>query len=208
MVNVRDRKCRTEGCGTIAVFGVAGTRSAEYCSQHAPDGMIDVRNRNCTTEGCSKRPSFGVAGTKTAEYCAEHAQDGMITVQNRKCKTEGSSMIAACGVVRTKTAEHYVQHNRPRCGVEGYRGRGIALNHYGKEPIGDPCPSGSKHKTVFFPLVQAKPLSGGSRGSRKQVRDINIAPTASEAVANSEMNGLKSAVEGDSSVKTEVQVSF
>ena len=112
--------------------------------------MIGVKNRTCTTEDCSKRPSFGAAGTKTAEYCAQHAQDGMINVNKIKCPTEGSGMIAACGVARTETAEHYVQHSRPRCGVEGCRGRGIGHNRYGKGFIDDANPSESKQKTFFF----------------------------------------------------------
>ena len=59
MVNVFRRKCR-----------VAGTKTVEYCAQHAPNGC----SRKCRTGGCGKKPSFGVAGTKTAEYCALHAR--------------------------------------------------------------------------------------------------------------------------------------
>ena len=65
MINVSGRKCRNERCGKRALFGVAGTKTAEYCAEHAFDGMIDVYNRMCRTEGCRKRPSFGVASTKT-----------------------------------------------------------------------------------------------------------------------------------------------
>ena len=61
----QSRRCRTEGCGKIPSFGVAGTKTVEYCLQHATDGMVDVKSRKCRTEGCGKRPSFGVAGTKT-----------------------------------------------------------------------------------------------------------------------------------------------
>ncbi|CAM9611778.1 unnamed protein product, partial [Ascophyllum nodosum] len=72
MVSVKDRKCRTDGCGKCASFGVAGTKTGEYCAQHAPDGMVNVCSRKCKTDGCSKQPSFGVAGTQTAMYCAQH----------------------------------------------------------------------------------------------------------------------------------------
>ena len=68
MVDVESKKCRTEGCGKIPSFGVAGTKMAEYCAHHAPGGMINVRSRKCRTKGCGKKASFGVAGTKTAEY--------------------------------------------------------------------------------------------------------------------------------------------
>ena len=68
MVNVKSRKCRTEGCGKQPSYGVAGTQTVEYCCQHARDGMVIIySSRKCRTEGCGKKPSYGVAGTKTAE---------------------------------------------------------------------------------------------------------------------------------------------
>ncbi|CAN0228026.1 unnamed protein product, partial [Ascophyllum nodosum] len=75
MVNITKTKCRTEGCGKQPSFGVAGTKTKEYCSQHAPDGMVDIKSRKCRTKGCGKIPSFGVAGTKTKEFCSQHAPD-------------------------------------------------------------------------------------------------------------------------------------
>ena len=110
MVNVRSRKCRTEGCGKKPSYGVSGAKTAEYCAQHAPDGMIDVKNRKCGTEGCGKTPSFGVAGTKTAEYCAQHAPGGMVDVYNRKCRTEGCGKIPSFGVAGTKTTKYCARH--------------------------------------------------------------------------------------------------
>ena len=80
-VNVESRKCRTEDCGKRPSFGVTGTKTAEYCAQHVPDGMVDVKSRKCKTKDCRKCPSFGVAGTKIADYCAEHALDGMVGIR-------------------------------------------------------------------------------------------------------------------------------
>ena len=54
----------------FCTIGVAGTKTAEYCVQHAPGEMVNVKNRMCKTERCGKQPSFGVAGTKTGEYCS------------------------------------------------------------------------------------------------------------------------------------------
>ena len=45
MVDVKSKKCRTEGCGKRPSFGVAGTKNVEHCAQHAPEGMVDVRSR-------------------------------------------------------------------------------------------------------------------------------------------------------------------
>ena len=74
MVNVKSRKCKTQGCVKASSFGVAGTKTAEYCEQYAPDEMVDIKSRKCRTQGCGKGPSFGVAGTTTAEYCAQRAK--------------------------------------------------------------------------------------------------------------------------------------
>ena len=63
MVDVKSRKYRTEGCGKLPSFGVAGTKTVKYCAQHASKGMVDVKSRKCRTEGCGKRSFFGVAGT-------------------------------------------------------------------------------------------------------------------------------------------------
>ena len=80
MVDVKSRECKTHDCGKIPSFGVAGTKTAEYCAQHDPDGMVNVFRMKCRTEGCGKWPSFGVAGTKTGKYCVQHAPDGMVNV--------------------------------------------------------------------------------------------------------------------------------
>ena len=54
-------------CGKRSSFGVAGTRKAEYCAQHAPDGMVNVRYKICRTEGRHKQVRFGEVYTKTSE---------------------------------------------------------------------------------------------------------------------------------------------
>ena len=80
MVDVKNRKCRTDGCGKGPLFGVAGTKTLQYCAQYAPDGIVNTDSRKCKTGGWGKGPSYGVAGTKTTEYCAQHAPDGMVNV--------------------------------------------------------------------------------------------------------------------------------
>ena len=94
---------------------MAGTKTAEYCVQHAPDGMVNVDSRKCRTEGCRKQPSFGVAGTKTTEYCAQHAPDGMVNVCSRKSRTEGCGKRPLFRVAGMKTAEYCAQHASDIC---------------------------------------------------------------------------------------------
>ncbi|CAN0382768.1 unnamed protein product [Ascophyllum nodosum] len=182
MVNVCSRKCSTEGCGKQPSFGVAGTKTVQYCAQHAPDGMVNVYSRKYRTEGCGKKPSFGVAGTKMAEYC--------------------------------------IQHVRLQYGVKG----NVSRHHSEKETIDNVIPSGAKQTTVHPPPTKTSQLSGVrqpsgiSRDSRKRVRHGEAASPASKravarestagAVTVPDMDGQKSPVERNSSVKMEVHLSF
>ena len=47
MVDVKRRKCRTEGCGKRPSFGVANTTTVKYCAQHASPkyGVEDYKER-------------------------------------------------------------------------------------------------------------------------------------------------------------------
>ena len=225
MVDVCSRKCRTESCGKIPSFGVAGTKTGEYCAQHAPDGMVNVCSRKCRTEGCGTIPSFGVAGTKTGEYCAQHAPDAMVNVCSRKYRTERCGMIPSFGVAGTKTGEYCTQHVRLQCGVEG----DVSLRHSREETVCNVIPSGAKQTTVHPPPKTRQTSgvcqpSGGrqpsrvSRDSRKRVRHQEIMSTASKrsvaqestagAMTMPNMDRQKSPVKMNSSVKTEVHISF
>ena len=202
--------------------------TVECCAHHAPEGMVDVISRKCSTEGCGKIPSFGVADTKAAEYCARHAPHGMVDVCNRKCRTEGFGKKPSFGVAGTKTAEYCAQHARVQCGVEGFREREVGPHHSEKEAISKVVPSGTEHIAVNPPATKTSQPSGVCWSSRKRVRHPEIASTASKrAVARestagavtmhghtyskstlSVIDGQKSPVNRNSSVKTEVQLSL
>ena len=49
MVNVKSRKCRTQGCVKAPLFEMAGTKTVVYCAQHAPDEMVDIKSRKFGT---------------------------------------------------------------------------------------------------------------------------------------------------------------
>ena len=256
MVNVKSRKCKTESCGKQPFFGFASTKIAEYCAQHAPDGMVDVKSRKCRTEGCGKHPSFGVAGTKTGVFCAQHAFDGMVNVRSTKCRTAICGKIPSFGVAGTKTAEYCAyhapegmvnvcsekyrtqscgkkpsfrvanssmakycaQHTRLKRNVERSRKREVGPQHYGKETSDKVIPRGAKHTTVHPPPAKTSQTSGVSRNSRKRVRHPDITSTTSkravalESVGGAgtmpDIDGQKSPVKRNSSVKTELQLSL
>ena len=217
MVDVKNRKCRTEGCDKWPLYGVAGTKFAEYCVQHAADRMVDVKSRKCRTVGCDKWPSYGVKGKKTAEYCAQPAPDGMVDVKKKKCKTKGCGRKTSFGVANTRTVEYCAQHARLKCGVEGYKEEEGGLHHSGKETIGNILPNGAKHQTVHHPATTSH-RSEGSQGSRKRVRypeitsTTSMRPIARESAGGAgsmpDIDGQKSPGKQDASVKAEMQLSL
>ena len=176
----------TNCCGKRPSLRVAGTKTAEYCAQPAPEGIVEVKSRNCRTEGCGKRPFFGVTGTKTVEYCAQHASD----VCSEKCKTRGSGKKLSLGVANTKTTDYCAQHARLQCDVEGYREREVGPHHSVKETIGNVIPVGAKHTTVHPTPTKPSQPSGVIRDSRKRARHPEIMSTASKrAVAGESIAG-------------------
>ena len=62
--------CITTGYLKQQSFGVACTKTAEHCRQHAPYGMVNVY-RNRRTEDSRTISAFKVADTKTDEQCAQ-----------------------------------------------------------------------------------------------------------------------------------------
>ncbi|CAM9859658.1 unnamed protein product [Ascophyllum nodosum] len=197
MVDIYSKKCRSEGCGKQPSFGVAGTKTAEYCAQHSPDGMVNVCSRKC-----------GVA---------QHAEGGMVNFYDRKCRTETCGKQLSFGVANSRTVEYCAQHARLQCRVEGYREREVVPHHSRKKPIGNVISSGAKHTTVHFPTKTSTP-SSVSRDSRKRVRHPKITSTASKrafarestagALTVPDIDEQPSPVKRISSVKAEVQLSL
>ena len=180
MVNVKSRKCKIQGCVTAPSFGLAGTKTAEYCAQHAPDEMVDIKSRKCRTQGCGKGPSFGVVGTTTAEYCSQHAklQFGVEKYRDREVgplhfwkKTIGNAIPSG--------AKHTTVHPPPT---------------KTSQPSGV---SPDSHKRVRRPDV----------ASTMSKRAIARKSTAG-AVTMPDIDGQKIPVTRSSSVKTEVQLSL
>ena len=131
MVDIKKRKCRTEGCEKGSSFRVAGTETAEYRAQHSPDGMVNAKSRKCRTEGCGKGPPFGVAGTKTAEDCAQHSPDGIVNVCRKMSRTE-SCKRASFEMASTKKAKSFALHALNE--MADVRSRNCRTEGCGKQP--------------------------------------------------------------------------
>ncbi|CAM9114436.1 unnamed protein product, partial [Pylaiella littoralis] len=110
MVDVFSKQCTQRGCTTRPNYGVMGTKTAEFCSGHAKDGMVDVFSKQRTHHGCTKQPRYGVMGTKTAEFCSGDAKAGMVDVFSKQCTHHGCTKQPRYGVMGTKTAEFCSGH--------------------------------------------------------------------------------------------------
>ena len=235
MIDVLHRKCKTDGCGKRSLFGVVGTKTTEYCAQHALDGMAKVSSRECRIEGCGKQPSYGVTGTKTGDYCARHTLDGMVDTRNGKIKTGGDGEHPPFGVVDKETRESCARHSqhgmvngkKKRCttgsytigrlSVKGCRELDIG-SHHSEEAIANVSLTSLKRIRVESSTSKASVPSGVRGGSHKRARQLDIASAASMGAVAQESSGRPltmpvfeeraSSVARGSSVKTEVQLSL
>ncbi|CAM9300395.1 unnamed protein product [Ascophyllum nodosum] len=180
MVNVHNRKCRAEDCGKLPSFGIAGTKTGEYCAQHAQGGMVNVKSRKCRTESCGKIPSFGVAVTKPVKSCAQNTrlQHGVEGFREREVGPHHSGKKTIANVIPS-----LAKHTSVR-----------------SPPTKTSQPSGAtrdSRKRGRHPEIT----------STASKRAVAREPTAGvETMPNIE--GQNSSVKRNSSVKTEVQLSL
>ena len=140
---------------------MTGTKKAEYCSRHAPDGMINVHSRKCRTEGCAQIPSFGVDGTRMVKYCAQHALGTMVDINHRKCRPGGCGKFPSFGVAGSKTMEYCAKHAPVEMvDVENMKGR---TEDGGKQPSFEV--EGTKTMENCAPLAPNDMIDACSRNS-------------------------------------------
>lgn len=92
-MDVRSKRCGHQGCNMLAKYGVLDTTRAEFCSQHAREGMVDVRNKGCGHHGCSTQPSYRFPG-ETSQVCAQHAREGMVSKYGKHRGVDGPDVDA------------------------------------------------------------------------------------------------------------------
>jgi len=52
MINLTSKFCEYEGCLTIPVFNLPGSKKGKFCRLHKLDNMVDVENPRCKTPMC------------------------------------------------------------------------------------------------------------------------------------------------------------
>ena len=106
------RKCLHPECTKQPVYGVPGTKIAQFCVTHRQDGMVNVKDKPCQHPECTTRPNYGVPGTKIAKFCVTHRQDGMIDVNHKTCQHPECTTRPVYGVPGTKIAQFCVTHRQ------------------------------------------------------------------------------------------------
>ena len=92
-MHVVNKRCTHQRCARQSSYGKAGGK-AEYCRDHAEDGMVDVDTKKRIHHRCIRQPSLGKAGGK-AEYCRDHADDWMVDVTKNRCLNHSTVKRAA-----------------------------------------------------------------------------------------------------------------
>ena len=89
MVDVKNKKCETNGCYKQPIYNVRGETKARFCIEHRLPDMVNVLNKKCEADGCEKRPTYNVRGETKALFCVEHRLQNMVDVKHETCETNG-----------------------------------------------------------------------------------------------------------------------
>ena len=67
------RYCIFENCQKQPIYGIKGSKNAEYCAEHKLLNYVDVHNKKCIYEKCQKRDTYIFPGF-SPEYCKIHSK--------------------------------------------------------------------------------------------------------------------------------------
>ena len=90
-----------------------GSKTAEFCVQHAIEGMVPVvKGKRCAHPSCNKQPLYAQERGKMREFCAQHKKEGMVDVARKRCAHPSCNKQPSFGVEGSKTAEFCAQHKK------------------------------------------------------------------------------------------------
>lgn len=99
-------------CGKRSSWNWKGSAVADFCSEHAAEGMVSLRTRRCSHDGCSTTASLNVKGSKKAKFCRVIAEPGMVRVTGRLCSQDGCTK-AASFTLKGKSPRFCRKHAAP-----------------------------------------------------------------------------------------------
>jgi hypothetical protein len=98
MINVKDKRCLTEGCSQRPSFNILGGKPL-YCGSHRLENMVNVMTKFCEHEGCLITPVYNTPDKKSGRFCATHKEPNMINVVNNLCNNEECNNAPSYGMV-------------------------------------------------------------------------------------------------------------
>jgi hypothetical protein len=87
MVDVKHKRCLSQGCNSHPVFDLPGGKG-QFCKTHSTAEMIDVKNKRCASQECDSHPVFDLPGGK-GRFCKKHKTAEMIDVKSKRCASQG-----------------------------------------------------------------------------------------------------------------------
>ena len=96
MVDVKSKRCASQGCDSHPVFDLLGGKG-RFCKTHKTAEMVDVKNKRCDSQGCdSINPVFDLPGGK-GRFCKTHSTAEMVDVKSKRCISLGCHIRASYG---------------------------------------------------------------------------------------------------------------
>eukprot|EP00903_Cladosiphon_okamuranus_P010433 g9869.t1 len=96
-----------------ADFGVNGSKTTEFCSRHAREGMVNPGTKRIRVL-CFHAREIASNGKKDnrrkSDFCSRHAENGMIHVRGKLCRHPGCTTRANFGVPESRRPEFCSRH--------------------------------------------------------------------------------------------------
>ncbi|CAN0378521.1 unnamed protein product, partial [Ectocarpus fasciculatus] len=114
-------RCAEDNCETRATFGEPGSGRRQFCSKHAPKGMVNLERKKCSVDDCPMPPTYWHEGNRKRRFCARHAEDGMVKLDKKLCPVKGCFTSASYGVMGKKRKFCAVHAERGMVSIGGRR---------------------------------------------------------------------------------------
>ena len=95
------RRCKNDGCKTIANYNFPGEKKAIYCAKHKHEDMVSLRRSNvCMYPKCNIRATFGTNANKSM-FCAKH-KSFYRKMNQKKCNVDGCNTVPSFNFITKK----------------------------------------------------------------------------------------------------------
>jgi hypothetical protein len=112
MTNIKNKKCKENGCKKQPNYNFKGEKTALFCSDHKQIGMVDVKSKTCEFKDCKKHPNFNFQGEKIGRFCLDHKELTMLNIKNKICEFKSCNIQSSYGLPGTSKT-HCAKHKKP-----------------------------------------------------------------------------------------------